>query len=301
MRHKVTTLLAFTIAVLASTTADAELRIVTSTSDLAAVVREIGGEHATVKALALHTQDPHWVDARPHLALDLARADMLVIVGMDLEIGWLPTLQTGSRNARIQPGGHGFVDASELIEPLEVPTKRVDRSEGDVHPGGNPHYMFDPRAAIRVARGLAERMAALDPDQADCYRNHAKAFAKRLETARPAWEAQLKILRGANVIAYHKSFPYLADWLGFRVVEHIEPRPGIPPNPHHVARVLGAAKTHGVRVILQESFYPDRTGQLVASRTSAKLARIPAGPDLAAGQGYVDFIDHVVATLRAAL
>jgi len=161
--------------------------------------------------------------------------------------------------------------------------------------------MFDPRSAVRVARGLAARMAALDPDNADCYRNHAKNFAKRIETARPGWEKQLGDLRGAKVIAYHKSFPYLADWLGFRVVEHIEPRPGIPPNPRHVARVLGTAKSQRVSIILQESFYPNRTGELIASRSSAKLLRIPAGPDLAAGQDYVDFIDHVVKTLRTAL
>ncbi len=281
--------------------ARANLEVVTSTADLAAVARAVGGEHAEVTALALHTQDPHWVDARPHLALKLARADLLVVVGMDLEVGWLPTLQKGSRNRHIQTGGRGFVDASEFISVLDVPTKRIDRSQGDVHPGGNPHYMFDPRSAVRVARGLAARMAALDPDNADCYRNHAKNFAKRIETARPGWEKQLGDLRGAKVIAYHKSFPYLADWLGFRVVEHIEPRPGIPPNPRHVARVLGTAKSQRVSIILQESFYPNRTGELIASRSSAKLLRIPAGPDLAAGQDYVDFIDHVVKTLRTAL
>lgn len=281
--------------------ARADLTIVTSTADLAAVARTVGGEHVEVHALALHTQDPHWVDARPHLALKLARADLLVVVGMDLEVGWLPTLQKGSRNRHIQTGGRGFLDASELITPLELPTKRIDRSQGDVHPGGNPHYMYDPRSAVLVARGLADRMATLDPDNADRYRSHADNFSKRVAAARLGWERDLGGLRGANVIAYHKSFPYLADWLGFRVVEHIEPRPGIPPNPRHVARVLGTAKTQGVRIILQETFYPDRTGGLIASRSSAKLVKVPGGPDLAAGQDYLDFVDRVVSTLRAAL
>jgi zinc/manganese transport system substrate-binding protein len=293
----ITVLVAAALAV-APRAAWADLDIVTTTADLGAIARAIGGEHVKVTSLALPTQDPHFVDARPHLALKLARADLLVVVGLDLEVGWLPTLQTASRNGRIQSGGRGYLDTSGLVDRLEVPTKRIDRSMGDVHPGGNPHFMFDPRQAAKVARGMARRMAELDPDNADCYQSHERRFQKSLTEARGRWGKQLAGLRGVNVIAYHKSFPYLADWLRLRVVEHIEPRPGIPPNPRHVARVLTIAKRERVRMVLQESFYPSRTGKLIASRAKAKLVRIPGGPNLSKGQTYIDFIDRVAAALR---
>jgi zinc/manganese transport system substrate-binding protein len=280
--------------------ATADLKVVTTTSDLAAIVEAIGGEHVDVTAMALPTQDPHFVDARPHLALALSRADLLVAIGLGLEVGWLPTLQTGSRNGEIQSGGRGFLDASRHVRPLEVPAGRVDRSQGDIHPGGSPHFMFDPRRVAEVARAIGARMAQLDGSNADAYRAGTERFVTALERARARWERQLAGLRGANVIAYHKSFGYLADWLGFRVVEHIEPRPGIPPNPHHVAHVLGAARQHGVRVILQESFYPETTSDLIAQRTSARLVRIPGGPDVRRGESYVDFMDGVVRMLVGA-
>jgi zinc/manganese transport system substrate-binding protein len=299
MRSFASILLAITL-LLGSGAARADLEVVATTPDLASVAMAIGGAHAKVSALALPTQDPHWVDARPHLALKLARADMLLVVGLGLEVGWLPTLLTGSRNLNVQNGGRGHVDCSELIEPLEVAQARIDRSQGDVHAGGNPHYMFDPRAAAQVIDGVAARMAVLDPPNAGTYRANAASFKTRLATARIGWEKQLSGLRGAKVIDYHKSFPYLESWLGFHVVEHLEPRPGIPPNPRHVAQVLALAKQQKVRIVLQESFYPDRTGQLVATQAGAKLVRIPAGPDLSARQGYIEFMGQVVALLRGA-
>lgn len=160
--------------------------------------------------------------------------------------------------------------------------------------------MFDPRRVARIARAIGDRMARLDPSNAEAYQAGTRRFVERLERARAGWERQLASLRGKKLIAYHKSFDYLADWLGFDVTEHIEPRPGIPPNPHHVAHVLEAARRHRVRIILQETFYPESSSELIAQRTGARLVRIPGGPDLRRNQTYVDFMNGVVALLARA-
>jgi zinc/manganese transport system substrate-binding protein len=280
-----------------STVARADLRIVATTADLAAVAKAVGGERVDVVALALPTQDPHFVDARPHLALDLARADLLVAVGLELEIGWLRTLQMGARNPKIQSGASGYLDCSTLIEKLEIPTAKIDRSMGDIHPGGNPHYMFDPRRVALVAAGIAQRMSQLDPAHATDYARGAETFQQQLAQARTRWEQAAGALRGANVLAYHRSLTYLADWLGMRVVENIEPKPGIPPNPRHVAHVLTVARTQGVKLIVQEAWHPRATAEMLAEHASVRLALIPGGPDFNHGQGYIAFMESVIARL----
>ncbi|MGD8859327.1 MAG: zinc ABC transporter substrate-binding protein [Myxococcales bacterium] len=280
--------------------AAADLKVVASTPDLAALARSVGGEHVEVTALSLHTQDPHFVDARPHLALKLARADLLLVVGLDLEIGWLPTLQTGSRNGDIQIGSAGYLDCSRFVERLQVPTVKVERSMGDIHPGGNPHYMFDPRRAVEVANGIGARMAKLDPEHAADYRAGAERVAKSLEAKIGKWEQRLAKLRGQPVVSYHQSFVYLADWLGLEVVARIEPKPGIPPNPRHIAHVLTTARARGVKLILQESFYPRNATRAVAERSGARVVTVHAGPDLSRGQDYVAFVEGLVRKLEGA-
>ena len=276
----------------------ADLRVVATTPDLAAVAKAVSGGHADVSALALPTQDPHFVDARPHLALDLSRADLLLSVGLSLEIGWLPTLQVGSRNGNIQNGAKGYLDCSQFVHVLEAPTVKVDRSMGDIHPGGNPHYMYDPRQVVKVAEGIAQRMAQLDPKHAADFQAAAKRFVAQVDAARAGWEKQLTSLRGAKVIEYHRSFAYLADWLGIDIVDDLEPKPGIPPNPKHVADVLMLARSQGVKLILQESYYPQNIAQAIAQRCGAKLVVLPSMPDFDHGQSYVDFMNKRVALLK---
>lgn len=284
-----------------SSTAKAEINVVATTPDLASVAKAVGGEYAHVKALALATQDPHFVDARPNLALDLAKADLLVSVGVQLEVGWLPTLLTASRNGAIQPGGKGYLDASTLVSLLEVPPRKVDRSMGDVHPGGNPHFMYDPRRAARVALGIANRMSQLDPAHRDNFAANAKAFNDKLAKWRQHWEKELTQLKGARVIAYHKSMAYMADWLGFAVTTYLEPKPGIPPNPGHVAQVIQVGKSGGVRLLIQESYYPSKTSELVAQKIGAKVAVIPGGPDFPGNESYIGFVNRYVERLKASL
>jgi len=279
----------------------AGLRIVATVPDLGAIAKEVGGANVTVSTLALPTQDPHFVDAKPNLALDLSRADMLLLLGLDMEVGWLPTLLTGARNTKVQPGSPGYVDCSQFVTPLEVPTQKVDRTMGDVHSGGNPHYLYDPRNAPAVARGLAARMAQLDPANKAAYDAGAAAFTQRLDAARGAWETTLAPLRGREVLTYHKSMPYLANWLGFTVPMTIEPKPGIPPAPAHVAQVIGAVSSRKITLILSEDYYPATTAQLVADKTGAMLLRLAGGTNAKGGETYTAHVEAVVKQLAGAM
>lgn len=290
-----------TLSCLFAPAARADLNVVTTTPDLAALVRAVGGNKAAVTALALPTQDPHFIDAKPNLALALNRADLLIAVGLELEVGWLPTLQLGARNSKIQAGNPGYLEASQFVKLLEVPTAAVDRSQGDVHPGGNPHFLYDPRTALPVARGIAARLEQLDPKNAATYKANLQAFTTELEQARAGWEKRLAGLKGAPVIAYHKTTAYLSDWLGFKTIAFLEPKPGIPPNPAHVAKVLTLGRQQKARMLLQEEYYPDTTARLVASRIPAPLVVIPGGTDFRGGQTYVQRMEQLVARMEKAL
>ncbi|MEQ1572564.1 MAG: zinc ABC transporter substrate-binding protein, partial [Myxococcota bacterium] len=218
--------------------AHAGLRVVATTPDLAAIAREVVGANATVVSLSLPTQDPHFVDPRPNLALELSKADALLLVGLELEVGWLPNLLTGARNVKIQPGAPGYIDCSAYPALLEVPTAAISRSMGDIHPGGNPHYTWDPRAARAIAVGLGARFGQLDAANAASYKANADAFTQRLDASLGKWAAEATALKGAPVIPFHRSLPYLSNWLGLSIAVEIEPKPGIPPTPAHVASVI---------------------------------------------------------------
>lgn len=280
--------------------AHAALSVVATTGDLAAVAHAVGGDRVRVRALASSSQDPHWVDARPSLALELSNADLLIMVGAELEVGWLPALQLGSRNPRIQKGARGLLDCSELVALLEKSSGKVDRSQGDIHPSGNPHYMLDPRAVERVAVGIGKRLAELDPSGRSVYLENTKRFVAELREARARWQAKLASARGLRIVTFHRSLAYLVDWLGLVVVDHIEPKPGIPPNPRHVASLITRARERKVRLVLQEAYYPTNTSELVASKIGAKLVKIPGSTDFARGQSYIAFMDQIVAAIGGA-
>ncbi len=297
LRH----LLSLVLALWATAARAADVRVVATLPDLAAVAAEVGGDHVHVTSMALPTQDPHFVDAKPNLALDLSRADALLVAGLGLEVGWLPALLTASRNAKIQRGAPGYVDCSQFVTVLGRPTGPVDRSQGDVHAAGNPHYFYDPRAMARVAVGVGDRLAQVDPAHADAYKARAASFAAEIDAARADAESRLAALRGVPVIEYHRSWQYVADWLGFEVIGDIEPKPGIPPTPSHIAQVVVAARSRGARLILVETFYPHKTAELVADKTGARLVTLRAGTDFAHGQSYLEHLAEWVEALRAAV
>jgi zinc/manganese transport system substrate-binding protein len=289
------TLLSAGLAGLCLGTARADLKVVATVPDLAAIAKEVGGAHVSVKAISLPTQDPHFVDARPSLVLDLNKADLLLSIGLQMEIGWLPVLVNSARNAAIQLGSPGYLECAQFVRLLEVPKQSIDRSMGDIHAGGNPHYLYDPRAAAAVAKGIGAKMAELDPQHRETYVANAAGFVRRLETARMGWERRMAPYRGSAIIAYHRTLVYLTDWLGLSEVEFLEPKPGIPPNPSHVAKVVAAGRARNVRVIVHESYYPTGTSAFVAEKLQATLVTFPGGTELQKGQSY---IDHVGANLE---
>lgn len=279
----------------------AELRVVASTPDLGAIARAVGGERVDVTSIARGTEDPHFVDPKPSHVVSLNRADALVEGGAELEIGWLPKLVESSRNAKLATGAPGRIVANAGIQLREIPTGPVDRSMGDVHPGGNPHYLLDPRNAVVVASTLAERFAALDADGAATYRANAAAFTTDLRTRIQGWEARLASLRGAKVVEYHKLFEYLAGWLGLDIVGQVEPKPGIPPNPQHVAAIEETMRTRKVAVLLATTYHPSEVTAEIARRTGAAVATIPTSVGDGDGNtSYVAMMEQIVAALARA-
>lgn len=307
IRHTIRTLCLSTLLTAASwlysSPAFAVVKVVATLPDLAAVAREVGGPDVEVTALSEPTQDPHFVDARPSLILPLNRADLLVLTGLELEVGWLPNLITGSRNARIQAGTIGQLDASTVVPLIGVPTQAVNRSMGDIHPGGNPHYLIDPRNGARVARAIAERLGAIDPPHRAAYAARAATLATAA-TALAARETQrfahLPAAR-RKVVIYHDSLRYLLGWLGLKQVNTLEHKPGIPPSPEHVAMVLGQIRQEAVPAIVYENYRPRGVGTLLAEKTGAKLAIIPGGPNFTGGQKYLDYIEVITNTLHESL
>jgi zinc/manganese transport system substrate-binding protein len=244
--------------------------------------------------------DPHFVEPKPSLVLDLNRADLLVHVGLELEIGWLPPLVLGSRNERIQLGMPGNLDASSAIPVLDVPTTRVDRSMGDIHPQGNPHYWIPPENAVIVAREIADRLGQIDPSGSAVYQANLKRFTDEIARRRVEWEKKAAAVRGMKVVTYHKSWSYVSKWLGLVEVGYVEPKPGIPPPPSHIAALIGLMQRDGVKVILMESFYPRNTVNLIAQKAGARALVMPsdvlATPDVRDYFGLVDALVNKLTT-----
>src|SRR5574341_1259857 len=242
------TLVRIALAVLFAAVATPALagpRVVTTTEGLAALAREVAGDRASVESLSRGVQDPHFVDANPLFAVKLRDADLLLDVGLELEVGWLPPLVNQSRNARIQPGGLGRLTAASAVTALDLPSGPVDRRRGDIHPAGNPHFLTDPRRAVQVANAIAERLAVLDPTGADGYRSRAVSFTKRIDSALARWQAVLAPVKGRALFTHHRTLVYFLDWTGLRRAGEMEPRPGTPPPPAHLAELVQPAKRAG--------------------------------------------------------
>jgi zinc/manganese transport system substrate-binding protein len=251
--------------------AASKLNVVTTTEDLAALSREIGADHITVEAIAKGYQDPHFVEPKPSFLLRLQKADLLVVVGLQLEIGWLPPLQTQSRNNKIQVGAPGYLDVSQFCKILEIPTGQVTRAMGDVHPLGNPHYWLDPENGRHIAKALADKFAEMQPSDAAYFQQRYTDFDKRLAAAERGWEAKMAPLRGRKVITYHRSWPNFCDRFGLEVVDYIEPRPGIPPTPSHTLELINTMKRQNIKLILVEPYFDLRTPNSVAQNTGGEV------------------------------
>ena len=299
-----TSSLAFLIALaLASPAATAApLRVVTTTEDLASLVREVGGDRVTVESIARGYQDPHFVEAKPSFILKLNRAELLVVVGRDLEAGWLPPLIQQSRNAKIQPGAPAYLDASEGARVLDVPTGPVTRAMGDVHPQGNPHYWLDPRNGRSIAQAIQRRLATLRPADAAHFAARYADFDQRLAAAEKRWDAAMARFKGTKVVTYHRSWSNLVDRFGLDVVGLVEPRPGVPPSPAHTFALMQEMKKSGVKALLVEPYFDMKTPNSIARETGAKVVVLPPSTGGVPQAGsYIALFDHIVGLLTAAL
>lgn len=286
------------LAGLGAVPAAAQLRVVTSTTDLWDIARQVGGTRARVKHISTGYQDPHFVEAKPSFVLDLQKADIWAYIGLDLERGWAPVLLGGARNGKILPGGPGDLDVSRVIPLLDVPTGNVDRSQGDVHPLGNPHYWLDPANGIRIAQLFRDRFSQADPAGSAVYEANAAAFATRLARAEQDWAPLRARLKGKPIVAWHTSWRYLAEYAGLTIVGFLEPKPGVPPSPSHLAALIATMQRTGAKVIVMEPWYDRKTADLVASKTGARIVVLP--PSVGGEKGlddYVATLGHALSTL----
>ncbi|HEV2963847.1 MAG TPA: metal ABC transporter substrate-binding protein [Candidatus Angelobacter sp.] len=254
-----------------SAAAAKKLKVVTTLTDLASLTQEVGGDKVDVEALAKGYQDPHFVEPKPSFLLKLRNADLLILVGLDLEIGWLPPLITQSGNGKIQPGGQGYLDASQFAEILEIPQGKVTRAEGDVHPLGNPHYWLDPDNGRRIARGIATKLSELDPANTAYFQQRYQDFEKRLAEAEKRWDAEMAPYHGRKIVTYHRSWTNFAKHFDLNVAGYVEPRPGIPPTPSHTLELVNLMKRENVKIILVEPYFDLKTPNSIASMTNAKV------------------------------
>lgn len=280
----------------------AKLNVVTTTSDFAAIVREIGGDRVEITTLAKPTEDPHFVDAKPSYIVKLNKADVLIEGGAELESGWLTPLLHGARNARIAAGSAGHIAASSAVQLLEVPAT-LDRSKGDIHAAGNPHFMMDPLNAKAVADKIANTFSKLDTQAAATYRANFKSFSDRLDTRLAEWLKTLGPFQGRRVVAYHNSWPYFSARFGVKVDLFLEPKPGIPPTPTHLAEVIRQMKEQKVHVIFVEPYLNRKTAETVARKTGAVVMDVTQFPGGIKGtpDGYIQLIDYLVNSLAKAL
>lgn len=271
---------------LLSSEAVAAVKVVATLPSLASLAASVGQQYVEVESLAAATEDPHYVDARPNLVIKLNKAELLISNGLELEVGWLPSLVATARNPRISAGGAGLLEAASVVQRLEVPAGKIDRAQGDIHPGGNPHFLFDPRACAAVAGAIGEKLASIDAPHAATYRANASALQQSLLSLAAAQQQRFAALKAEQrrVTSYHRSLTYLNSWLGLQEVITVEPRPGIAPDPGHLSKVVSTMRSQGVKVILQEEFYPSNNSQTVANLVKGSVVILPGGASFSKGE-----------------
>jgi len=302
MKRILVTLLALAASLTAGRAFAEPLKVVTTIQDLASITKDIGGDRVDVTAVAKGYQDPHFVEPKPSFLLLLRKAELLEVVGLELEIGWLPPLLDQSRNNAIRPGQRGYLDVSRGVEILDRPSGDVNRSMGDVHPMGNPHYWLDPANGVRIARQIRNKLAELRPADTAVFDKNLNTFINRLNEANKRWTAQLAPYRGAKVVTYHNSWPNFAHHFGLNVVDHVEPKPGIPPSPSHTLELINEIKAQGIKAILMEPYFDRKTPQSIAEKTGAKVVVLYPSVGGAPGlDDYFKLFDYDINELAKAL
>ena len=256
--------------------AEAKLNVVTTLTDLAAITKEVAGDEATVESIAKGTQDPHYIEAKPSFMLKVNHADLLISIGLELEVGWLPSLVRGGRNPKIKQGELGFLEVGPLVNPLEVPTGSISRAEGDVHPDGNPHVTLDPLRAGEIAGIIADRLSALDASHEALFHGNAKKFQERMKQKLAAWKERIGKSGVKKAISYHKTLTYFFDRFGIKNSAILEPKPGIPPTSAHVMDVIALMKQEKISLIMVENMFdPTVTNKIINDIPAARAVTVP--------------------------
>src|SRR6188768_3402570 len=290
---------------LASANAFAQIKVVATTQDLESIAREIGGTKVSVDSLAKGYQDPHFVEAKPSFILKLHSTDLLIAVGRELEIGWLPPLINQARNPRIQPNGDRYLDASQTAKILEIPTGQITRAMGDVHPSGNPHYWLGPDNGRRIAQLIQKKLTEISPADAAYFAERYADFDRRLGEAEKRWQAAMAPYKGTKIVTYHRSWPNFAEVFNLDVVGYVEPKPGIPPSPAHQLDLTEEMKRQNIKIILVEPYFDLQTPNKIARDTGAKvLVMTPSVGGVKEATSYTALFDYdvnlIVSTLKGA-
>jgi len=303
MRNLIYTAAAAVLTVaLAPSPALAALKVVTTTQDLEAITKEVGGDKVETESLAKGYQDPHFVEPKPSFILKLHSADLLIAVGKELEIGWLPPLVNQSRNARIQPNGDRYLDASINVRILEIPTGQITRAMGDVHPAGNPHYWLSPDNGRKIAQAIQQKLSSISPGDAAYFASRYADFDKRLADAEKRWAAAMAPYKGLKIVTYHRSWPNFTDQFGLDVIGYVEPKPGIPPSPSHTLELIEEMKRQQVKIIVIEPYFDSKTPNAIGRETGAKV--VVLAPSVGGAKEVTDYFklfDYNVSALVSAI
>jgi zinc/manganese transport system substrate-binding protein len=264
-----------TVLVVNGSARRAPIGVVTTTEDLASIVKEVGGDKVSVEPIARGYQDPHFVEAKPSFILKLNRADLLVVVGLELEIAWLPPLITQSRNAKIQPGSAGYLDASRTAKILDIPTGTITRAMGDVHPQGNPHYWLDPDNGRRIAKAVQQKLSEVSGGDAAYFAERYADFDRRLGEGEKRWQAAMAPYKGIKIVTYHRSWTNFAQVFGLDVIGYVEPKPGIPPSPSHTLELVQEMKRQNIKIVLVEPYFDLKTPNSIGRDTGAAVLVMP--------------------------
>ena len=277
------------------------IKVVTTTTDMKSITELIGGNKVSVSSIATGYQNPHFVDPKPSYIISLTKADMFVTVGLDLETGWSPLLLSSSRNNKIQKGSQGYVDASAGVNLFQVPSS-ANRAEGDIHIYGNPHYWLDPLNGKVIARNIANGLERIDPSNKTFYEANLQAFFTKIDSKIKEWQTKMASFKGAKIIAYHNEWVYFETRFGLQIVDFMEPKPGIPPSPSQLVKVIKEVKANSIKVIISSPYFSTSSSDVVAKQTGVKvltLATSVGGFDSI--KNYFDLFDYNINQLTTAL
>lgn len=279
----------------------ATVKVVTTLPDLASIAREIGGDKVSASSIATGYQNPHFVDPKPSYIIKLSKADVFITVGLDLETGWSPSLLQSSRNPKIQKGAKGYVDASEGVALLQVPNS-ISRQQGDIHIYGNPHYWLDPQRGKIIAKNICKGLSRVAPSEAAYFASRLALFNQKIDKKDKEWKQLMMPYRGRKVIAYHNEWCYFESHFGFKIMDFLEPKPGIPPTPSQLVKVINLIKQHHIKVIITSPYFSTKSADVVARQTGAKVVALATSVGAFDGiDSYFKLFDYNIKKLRIAL